>query len=68
MSSLRFDTYSDSSVSSADEADLDKIINKDYDNLFEAIEGEKNSEKQSKKFNLNLRKDLLSFFKKKNDD
>ena len=68
MSSLRFDTYSDSSVSSADEADLDKIINKDYDNLFEAIEGEKNSEKQSKKFNSNLRKDLLSFFKKKNDD
>jgi len=55
-------------VSSADEADLDKIINKDYDNLFEAIEGEKNSEKQSKKFNSNLRKDLLSFFKKKNDD
>ena len=68
MSSLRFETYSDSSVSSADEADLDKIINKDYDNLFEAIEGEKNSEKQSKKFDSNLRKDLLSFFKKKNDD
>jgi len=68
MSSLRFDTYSDSSVSSADEADLDKIINKDYDNLFEAIEGEKNSVNQSKKFDSNLRKDLLSFFKKKNDD